>query len=106
MKSVFEELDLGMEMNTSSKFSHGQKTNNNQFCWKEDDKSLPYKSQNIETSKGDCAKGWKGETFPGGGTGKISNTENAQVFHEDSVFYDLGLVSKKITSPTRSCIYT
>ena len=30
MKSVFDELELGMEMNTSSKFTHGYKLNKNQ----------------------------------------------------------------------------
>ena len=39
-------------------------------------------------------------------TGKSSNIKTQQDNHQDSVFYDLGLVPKIITSPTRSCIYT
>ena len=51
-----------------------------------------------KTSKGDCAKGWKGETFHTDEPAKSPKPKTQKKTHMKTVFGELGLVMTSTTS--------
>ena len=72
------------------------------FVGKRTTRAYPTKTENMNTSKGDCAKGWKGETFHTDELAKSPTPKMQKKKQMKSVFDEVGLVMTSMKSTNHS----
>ena len=68
------------------------------FVGKRTTRAYPTKTENMKTSKGDCAEGWKGETFHTEEPANSPKPKMQSKTHMKTVFGELSLVVRSTTS--------